>query len=278
MQLSDAAGQAPAGSLQSLIATTTVKTSSESRGQSSARKFWIVLLAVTAIGSAYAYAHLKSGWIAGDDGFLAQCALRVLRGELPHRDFRDNYTGGLAIYHALAFRIFGVQLVALRYAVVVVMVPWIAAVYYVASRFASAVAAGAITLLAVAWSLPTYPAAMPSWYNLFLATFGAAALLRFVEVGTWRWLFLAGLCGGVSCAIKIIGVYYVAAVLLFLIFREQSAASARAHEPGPRTRAYPAFIAGGLFLFLGLIVWTLRHQLGSGELCDLLAPALIEVR
>jgi hypothetical protein len=52
------------------------------------------------------------------------------------------------------------------------------------------VAAG-ITLLAVTWSLANHPAPVPSWHNLFLATFGIAAL-RFLEDGRRRWLVLAG--------------------------------------------------------------------------------------
>ncbi|MGZ4811813.1 MAG: glycosyltransferase family 39 protein [Terriglobales bacterium] len=251
--------------------STTARTGVESRGGSVA--FWMVLLAVTAAGAAYAYVHLKNGWIAGDDGFLAQCALRVFRGELPHRDFHDNYTGGLSMYHALWFHIFGVNLVAMRYAVFVVMVPWIAAVYYIATRFAAAFAAGAVTLLAIAWSLPTYPAAMPSWYNLFFATFAAAALLRFVDVGTRRWLLVAGVCAGVSCTVKIIGVYSVAAILLFFIFREQSEAASRTESGGQSSTAYRGFVVSGLVLFLALLLWMMHRQLGSGELYHFFLPA-----
>ena len=35
----------------------------------------------------------------------------------------------------------------------------------------------ATTVLAVFWSVPNYPAAMPSWYNLYLATGGTLALM-----------------------------------------------------------------------------------------------------
>ncbi len=111
---------------------------------------------------------------------------------------------------------------SLRFCVFLFFLAWLPAVYYIALRFTSAVAAGAITLLAVAWSYPNYPAAMPSWYNLFFATFGAAALLRYLEVRTRRWLFVAGVCGGVSILIKVIGAYYIAGALLFLAFLEQS--------------------------------------------------------
>ncbi len=61
---------------------------------------------------------------------------------------------------------------------------------------------------------------MPSWYNLFLATFGVAALLRYRDHPRPVWLFVAGLCGGLSILFKVVGLYFVAAGLLFLLWME----------------------------------------------------------
>jgi len=187
---------------------------------------WVVRLmvlgAVLAVAAIYVGAHIGSGWVPADDGILSQSALRVMHGQLPHRDFAEIYTGGLSVIHALAFRVFGVSLLSLRICAFLFFLAWIPAVYYVALRFTAAVPAGLVTLVAVAWSFPNYPAAMPSWYNLFFATFGAAALLRYLDVRKARWLFVAGVCGGVSILIKVIGAYYIAGALLFLAFLEQS--------------------------------------------------------
>ena len=72
-----------------------------------------------------------------------------------------------------------------------------------------------MTLLAVAWSVPNYSAAVPSWYNLFLATFGAGALLAWLDSGRLRWIFVSGICCGLSIVVKIAGLYFMAAALLF---------------------------------------------------------------
>src|SRR5208282_1273052 len=136
----------------------------------------LVLGAVFAITAVYVGAHIGSGWVPADDGILSQGALRVMQGQLPHRDFAEIYTGGLGVIHALAFRVFGVSLMSLRICAFLFFLAWVPAIYYIALRFTSAVAAGLIALVAVAWSYPNYPAAMPSWYNLFFATFGAAAI------------------------------------------------------------------------------------------------------
>ena len=70
---------------------------------------------------------------------------------------------------------------------------WVWAVYYAASRFVPPVAS-APTLLAIAWGPPNYAAAMPSWYNLYFATFGFTALLHYIKKQSGPWLPLAGLC------------------------------------------------------------------------------------
>src|SRR4051812_3105389 len=78
-------------------------------------KTWITLLVVLLISAAYAGFYLKRGWIPHDDGAFALSAQRVMRGELPHRDFQEIYTGGLAFLNAGAMRIFGDRLVVMRY-------------------------------------------------------------------------------------------------------------------------------------------------------------------
>ncbi len=64
---------------------------------------WRWLLGVWLVCVVYFVFFVFRGWIPVDEGLLAQTAERVLAGELPHRDFDDCYTGGLAIFYAAAF-------------------------------------------------------------------------------------------------------------------------------------------------------------------------------
>ena len=242
-----------------------------------------VLAVVMAVAGMYAGFHISRGWAPSDDGTLSQSALRVMQGQLPHRDFAEIYTGGLSFIHALAFRAFGVNLMSLRICVFLFFLAWLPAVYYIALRFTSAMAAGAITLLAVAWGYPNYPAAMPSWYNLFFATFGAAALLRYLDARTRRWLFVAGVCGGVSILIKVIGAYYVAGAFLFLAFLEQSesagesASDIGAGESSNRGWPYRVFSVSALSLFLATLLDVLHARLGLAELYHFVLPSAVVV-
>lgn len=170
------------------------------RGRAAFLFFWLVAVA-------YLAGCADRGWIPHDEGFLAQSAERVLEGELPHRDFDELYTGGLSYLHAAAFRLFGVRLLSPRWTLLIFAAAFAAAVWAIARRVAGPVAAGAVLWLAVAWSLPIYFAALPSWYNLFFAVFGALAVLRYLETDVRRWLFVAGLCGGLSFLIKLVGLY-----------------------------------------------------------------------
>jgi hypothetical protein len=238
----------------------------------------IAVAAVMVLGGIYAGSLLRIGWIPGDEGTLAQSALRVYRGELPHRDFSEAYTGGLSFLHALAFRGFGVNLFSLRIMSFLFFLAWLPALYYAARRFVNAPGAALVALTAVSWSYPNYVAAMPSWYNLFFATFGAAALLRYLEVRTSRWLFVAGVCGGASVLVKVTGLYYVAAVLLFLLFVEQSngtpADPAAVDRRGRSGRGYRLVCGLGLGLYLAGITCMIWPEFHPGEAYEFLLPSV----
>jgi hypothetical protein len=223
---------------------------------SSRRRLWLAL--VFLLSALYMARELKHGWIPSDEGTLAESADRVLHGELPHRDYHEGYTGGLAYLNAAAFRLFGTNLASMRYMLFLFFLAWVPAVYYAASRFVSPPVAGAVTLLAVAWGPPNYAAAMPSWYNLFFATFGLAALLRYIETQTGRWLLLAGVCGGISIVFKPAGLFFVAGALLFLVYREQLAPTAKANDRR-ESLAYRGFVIISILLYEALLFAFLRN-------------------
>lgn len=240
--------------------------------ENGARRARLGLFFVVVATAVYGSLTFDRGWIAHDEGTIALGAERLLSGELPHRDFNEAYTGGLTLLHAAAFRVFGTNLVSLRLILLLFLVPFAAALYGIARRFVSPVTAVPVALLGVAWSAPNYFASLPSWYNLFFAAFGGLALIRFVETDRVRWLFLAGLCGGLSLLFKVIGLYYIAAALLFLAFLEVHRAVRSA--PGER-RPTPffLFLAGAGALFLLTLASLLRPRFGAAELVHFFLPA-----
>ncbi|MGH7629743.1 MAG: glycosyltransferase family 39 protein, partial [Gemmatimonadales bacterium] len=214
--------------------------------------WWAMLVCAALV--VYVGTMLDGHWVADDEGLLGQSAERVLLGELPHRDFADTYTGGLSFLHAWVFRVLGVDLLHLRWVLLLFMAVWVPIVYACASRFLPAAGAVALTAMAVAWSVPNYPAAMPSWYNLFFATFGLLALFRHAERGRRRWLLVAGACGGVSIVIKIAGLYFVAASLLYLVARSARLRLPVADSSRGGRWVYGAVAFGGLACFAAALI------------------------
>ncbi len=214
----------------------------------------LLLVAAWVSVLAYAWSYLDRGWVPHDEGTLAFSAERVLEGQLPHLDYDEVYTGGLAFAGAAAFRIFGTDLFTLRLILFAVFAVWIPVVYWCARRFATPAVSGVVTLLSAAWSIPAYSAAVPSWFNLFFSCFAVAGLLRYLEVPQRRWLLAAGVAAGVSILAKVVGLYLVAGCLLSLAFLEQSECAAHRESEAGGGRLYSAFItlAG---LALTLLVW-----------------------
>jgi hypothetical protein len=233
----------------------------------------LLLALVLLLSALYMALELKRGWVPSDEGTLAESAEHVLRGELPHRDYHDGYTGLLGYLNAAAFRVFGTNLASMRYMLFLFFLAWIPVVYYSASRFVSAPLAAALTLLAVAWGPPNYTAALPSWYNLFFATFGLAALLRYIETQAGRWLLIAGACGGISILFKLPGLFFVAGALFFLVYREQLAARA---TPDDRLeiRTYRGFVITSILLYEALLFVLLRKLANSATYYYFWVPEL----
>ena len=234
-----------------------------------------LLLGVLVLSAAYVAWHLGRGWVPHDEGALGQSGERLLQGQMPHRDFDELYTGGLTYLNAAAFRVFGTTLFSMRLVLFAVFLAWVPAVFYVASRLVRPLAAAGVTLLCVAWSLPNYPAPLPSWYNLFLTVFGIAALFRWLEDRRPRWLVAAGIAGGLSLLVKVIGLYFVAGALLFLVFQAHEQSRAAPSSGARRGWTYALFATACLLAFSAALVMVVRHQLYAAELVQFVLPGTL---
>jgi hypothetical protein len=236
------------------------------------REWWVVLAVVWLACGVYGRLILTHGWIPHDAGTLGQSAERVLAGQLPHRDFDELYSGGLSFLYAAMFAMWKPSVLAMRLVLYGFFLGWIPAVYYIARRIAPRGIAVVAVLLCVVWSIPVYPAEVPSWYNLYFATFGIAALFRYLDSSRARWLVAAGVCGGLSCLAKITGLYYVAAVALFMFYREQDSSRS---STGNRGRAYSVAVTASIAAFMSILTAMARHFPDASVLIRILAPAFI---
>ena len=222
----------------------------------------LLFVAAWVVALAYAWTYLDRGWVPHDEGTLAFSAERVMDGMVPHLDYDEVYTGGLAFAGAAAFKVFGVDLFTLRLLLFALFALWIPVVYWSARRFATPSLSVVVTLLAGAWSIPAYSAAIPSWFNLFFAGFAVACLLRHLETSGRRWLVAAGIAAGVSILVKVVGLYLVAGCLLALAFFEQ-AAPRRDLEPRESSGRLYSGLVTAAGIALSLLVWSVVRQVAE---------------
>ena len=223
---------------------------------------------VIALAAVLLASDLNQGWVPYDEGALAQAAERVLAGQVPHRDYDDIYTGGLAYLHAAFFSIGSHTSTTLRIPLFLFALPWVAALYSIARRFVPPIGAALVSITAVVWSVPNYPAAVPSWFNLFFATFGTLALLRGLETERRHWFVLAGVAGSISFLFKLSGIFYLLGGGIALI--------ATSFRPKPdyapsETRSGAALVAVILALVLATLAVPITRA-GTAEMFRFLLP------
>jgi hypothetical protein len=114
---------------------------------------------------------------------------------------------------------------------------------------------------------------MPSWYNLFFASFGVASVLRSMETQNRFWLFVAGLCGGISFLFKVSGMFFIAGVLLFFFFPEDTTADERPMSRIERG-AYATLVLASALLYGGLLLAFIRKGLSLVSFFYFMVPEL----
>jgi hypothetical protein len=237
--------------------------------------WWPYLALVLLLAVPYLGMFVFRGWIPHDEGTQAQCAERVLHGEMPHRDFDDPYTGGLAYFHALCFRLLGTNLAATRIVCFGFAILFTAATFSLLARALPPWAAVAAALTCVGWSLPNYFSALPSWYILFFSTFGVWSLLRFLDTDRRCWLIVAGACGGLAVLMKIVGLYYLAPGLLFLAYHEQNGSAGATSPNARRSWTFLGFTLASVATFATLLVMLVRRFGGAMEVAQYVVPGML---
>jgi hypothetical protein len=178
------------------------------------------LIAAGLVGLSVVYlaVFVPRGWIPHDEGMIGQSAERVLRGEVPHVDYEEPYTGGLAMLHAALFQAAGIDLIYPRWLLFAGAVLAQILVYLILRRYVEPIAAAIGAWVALAWSFPNYFAALPSWWVLICALAALWAFLRFVETGLLPYAAAAGLAAGLSILAKQTGLYVLVALILALLY------------------------------------------------------------
>jgi 4-amino-4-deoxy-L-arabinose transferase-like glycosyltransferase len=149
-------------------------------------------IVVFALTFAYLCIFRRFTGMEPDEGIVLQGAERVLRGEVPYRDFFSFYTPGSYYLLAGLFRIFGDSLGVARTALalsgsVASLLTYLLA-RRVCTRSVSLLTAGLVTLTA----LPSRFLVLHNWDSTLWACLGLYCAVRWLESPRMTWAFAAG--------------------------------------------------------------------------------------
>jgi hypothetical protein len=205
-------------------------------------------------------------WYPTDDGFYANIAERLLNGEVLGRDIQDIHPGLIHFVHAAALRIFGVDLVSLRYPLFAAGLLQSLFVYLLLRRRGVLVAAAG-SIASVALGVPQFFDPSPSWYCLALTVVLTWWLVE-IRPGAARLLGAGVLVGTIIALRHLTGVWIAMAVIVIVLLEEGSIA----------TSASKALARSLLGIMLAALLWYLLvtpdTQAGTVLLISLW-PALI---
>jgi hypothetical protein len=221
-----------------------------------------------AVSLGYLLFFVPRGWVPHDEGMIGQSAERVLRGGTPHVDYEEPYTGGLSWFYAAVFRLGGIDVLTLRWALFAGASLAQLITYALLRRYLAPVAAALISWVSLGWSFPNYFAELPSWWILICALCCLWAFVRHVETGAIRYAALAGLATGVAIVVKQTGVYLLVAMVMSLLY-EGRGGNPLATPASRGARVVRNGIAVGGFLFALAIM---RSRLAFSEMLYLLLP------
>lgn len=219
-----------------------------------------------------------------DEGYFLYTSSRVFAGEIPYRDFSTPYTPAFFYLNALVFKLFGLEVVNLRLAMLVPRLGVLVLTYLLGRRIMPAPFAllPAFVLLADDPS-PGVWESHPAWWAIFLAVLSVWCVCRYRERGRFGWWVAAGLAAAASFAFKQNLGLFSAAGLVALALAEEAAL------PGLRGPAWlerigvplPSRLAGlirrstGPAALVGLLLgatWGMRAHPDPGMLLVLAAP------
>jgi len=222
------------------------------------------------LSAAYLVPFVARGWVPHDEGTLGLNALRVMRGELPHVQFVDPYTGALSWVYAGLFAVLGVDVIWTRWLLYAGAIVATVLMFRIAREYAPPPAAAAVVLVAVAWGFPNYFAAMPSWWILIGALSATWLTLGHLKTGSLAALAVTGVIVGVCFTIKQTGIYLLIGLILVLAFEEQSRQPTR--SGGRWYWASLGVRVFGLVALCGGLLWLVPPTSSAAVLLVLAAP------
>src|SRR5438552_5299541 len=164
---------------------------------------WLLGGAVALFAIAWVWPFFSYCFLGGqDEGIILQGSARILRGEIPYRDFFSFYTPGSYYLYAALFKLFGTSLLVARAALLFYAALFSFLTYLLArracSRLASLLAASLVALLC----LPARFVVIHNWDSTASALLALYCAVWLLQTNAAWWSFLCGICAGTTVMIE----------------------------------------------------------------------------
>lgn len=150
----------------------------------------------------YLFLFRRYSVIDPDEGIVLQGAERILRGEVPYRDFFMFYTPGSIYIVAVLFKLFGDSLAVARTSIAAVGAGCSAITYLLARRVCSRNIALLAAGLTITNSVAYRPMVLHNWYSTFFACLAIYAAVHLLESQKPEWAFATGSFAALTALIE----------------------------------------------------------------------------
>ena len=180
----------------------------------------LLLVAAVLVNTLLLWNFHDQHWYAVDEGNYAHIAERLLAGEVLHRDIQDLHPGYINFVNAAAFAIFGVDLVSLRYPLMVAAFTGSLLIWFLLARRDVRLATVA-SIAATAMGVVQFLDPTAHWYCLVLAVC-LVCWLSWIQKGHPARTLGAGILVGLIMLFRQLTGVWVAMAVLLILLREQS--------------------------------------------------------
>jgi hypothetical protein len=187
---------------------------------------WLVLAVVAVGNGVLLWLFYDRYWYPVDEGNYAHIAERLLAGDILHLNIQDLHPGYINFLNALAFWIFGFDLISFRYPLVFVSLLEACLVYvFISRRDVLLAAVGSFAMIGLGVIQFLNPTA--HWYCLFLSVTLVCWLAWTPPGSVVRTIGAGVFLGLITLFRQLTGVWVGMAVLVFLLLEQSTTAQGR---------------------------------------------------
>ncbi len=213
---------------------------------------WLIFDAACAVGAnaVLLWFFHNRFWYAPDEGNYAHVAERLLNGEVLNLQIQDIHPGYINFANAAALRIFGLDLLSLRYPLVLMAFTQAVLIFILFYRSGRRRIAAAAAVAINALGLVHFLNPTSNWYSLFLVVLIACAIVWLPREWKGRILVIGFLTGTLILFRQLSGVLVCMGVVTCLLLEAESEASSSRYGRPVLSRLLIAIMALGLGWYL----------------------------